>query len=467
MQRYVLRMFADEWRQWAPAIAVVAVISTMIGLCVHQFAWTTSPDFRAAVSGAGVPLAEFQILSVTIYTVIALVSWVALTVVGRASIQATLRTHALWHLLGASPRAVFLSAMLVLVLVSLCGALLGAASSTLLGFWAVPAFNAAVSAAVDLPGFTIAVWAPAAIVVLSVLTAMVGGLMPARRASRIPPGAALRSPHAPDRRTFSTVLRVLSGLFFLVIAAALVVASAFAEQLGSTGPGPMFNLAINAGGSSLIAVYILCPEIVGGVLWLLHRLFASTGAVVPALGTRAAAARAQVSATTIAPLAAGLGGIGLLLCAVNSVAAMTRILQPGIPTNLADVWTIVAVVAVSMLATSAAVVALSARGRGREIALLQAAGMHAGQVRLLIAAESFAMSVAAAVAAVLPVVTGGLVCAFVSAAALGDASVVVWPLPSMLLGMLGSWLLLFIILVVPTIAPLRDGPGVRLREQGT
>ena len=156
-----------------------------------------------------------------------------------------------------------------------------------------------------------------------------------------------------------------------------------------------------------------------------------------------------------------------MLCAVKSVAAMTQILQPGIPTNLTDVWTIVAVVAVSMLATSAAVVALSTRGRGREIALLQAAGMHAGQVRTLIAAESFAMSVAAALTAVIPLVTSGLVCAFVSAAALDGSSVVVWPLPGMLLGLLASWLLLFIILLIPTIVPLRDGPGAQLREQGT
>ena len=71
MQRYVFRMFADEWRQWTPAIAVVTVITAMIGLCVHQFAWTGDPRVRAAVTAAGVPVEEFQILSVTIYTVVA------------------------------------------------------------------------------------------------------------------------------------------------------------------------------------------------------------------------------------------------------------------------------------------------------------------------------------------------------------------------------------------------------------
>ncbi len=100
MPRYVVRMFADEWRQWSPSIAVVAVIATMIGVCVHQFAWTSDPAFRAAVTNAGVPIAEFQILSVTIYTVIALVSWVSLTVVGRASVHVTRSSHALWLLMG-------------------------------------------------------------------------------------------------------------------------------------------------------------------------------------------------------------------------------------------------------------------------------------------------------------------------------------------------------------------------------
>lgn len=467
MQCYILRMFADEWRQWVPTIAVVAVITTMIGLCVHQFAWTTAPEFRAAVASAGVPLAEFQILSVTIYTVIALVSWVSLTVVGRASVQATRHSHALWLLLGASPLAVFLSALLVLVIVSLCGAIIGTLISTLLSFWAIPAFNMAVSAAIDLPGFTIVYWTPFAIVIVSVITVMLGALLPARRASRTPPSAALRTFDLPGRTTFSTVLRIICGFSFLMVAAALVAASVFASELDSTGPAPMFNLAINAGGSALIAVYLLCPEIARFVFWILHALFVSAGLVVPALGTRAAAGRAQVSTTTIAPLAAGLGGIGLLLCAVNSVVAMTQILQPGTPADLTDVWTIVFVVAVSMLATSAAVIALSARGRGREIALLQAAGMKAGQIRILIAAESLALSTAAVVAAVLPVLAGGLVCAFVSAAALGDAAIVVWPLPSMLLGLFFSWLVLFTILIIPTIAPLRDGPGAQLREQGT
>ena len=103
MQRYVIRMFADDWKQWVPAIAVVAVMATMIGLCVHQFAWTSDSRFRAAAGTSGVSVTEFQILLVTIYAVVALISWISLTVVGRASIHATHRTYALLLLLGAAP----------------------------------------------------------------------------------------------------------------------------------------------------------------------------------------------------------------------------------------------------------------------------------------------------------------------------------------------------------------------------
>ncbi len=145
MLRYVIRMFGDEWRQWMPSIVVVAVIASLVGLCVHQFAWTSDPTFQSSVIAAGASVAEFQILSVTIYTVIALVTWVSLTIVGKASVQATRSSHALWLLLGTAPTTVFLATILILTLVSACGALIGTVVSTAASFWIVPAFNAAVA----------------------------------------------------------------------------------------------------------------------------------------------------------------------------------------------------------------------------------------------------------------------------------------------------------------------------------
>ncbi|PPI19352.1 peptide ABC transporter permease [Rathayibacter sp. AY1B1] len=465
MSRYVVRMFAADWRLWSPATAVVALVATLVGLCVHQFAWTGDPSFAAAASDAGVGLQEFRILSITIYAVVALVACVALTVVGRASVTATSRTHALWLLLGASPMQVFGATLLVIGIVSLTGALLGALLSTLLAFWAVPAFNGAVSSVVDLPAFTLSPWAPVATVGLGALTTLAGGVLPARRAARTPPSAALRASEDGRLHTGATAARLVSGLVFLFLSCGLVAASGSARELGATGPAPMFNLAVDAGGSLLLAVYLLCPEAVGLVLRALHALLARSGLVVPALGVRAASARVRVSAATIAPLAAGLGGIGVLLCAVESVVAMTTAVQPGTRADLTDVLTIVAIVAVSMLATSAAVVALSAQDRDREIALLQAAGMRRHQIVGLLLSESFALALAASTAAAAPVAATGAVCWLVSRAALGEG-LVVWPVQSAVLGLVGSWAALSLILVVPVRARLRQTPGARLREQG-
>jgi len=465
MQRYVTRMFADQWQQWVPAVVVITVMATMIGLCVHQFAWTGDPLFRTAASAAGVPVEEFQILSVTIYTVVALVSWVALTVVGKASVHVIRRTHALWLLLGTSPAVVLGSTLLLLTVVSLCGAILGALLSTLLSFWALPAFNTMVSSAVQLPTYTPTAWVPIVVIVVSVLTALGGGLSPARQASRTPPGAALRSLDGLGRKS-ATVPRVVCGVFFFLVAFSLVISAGFADSLGVTTPAPMFNLAINAGGSSLIAVYLLCPQIAGFIFRVLTGLLSRTGLVVSALGTRSAASRVQVSATTIAPLAAGLGSIGLLLCSVNSVIAFAEIFQPDGQANRADTWMMVIVIALMMLAPSAAVVALSASGREHEIALLQAAGMRGRQVVAMIASESFAMSLAASIIAAVPVAFGGLVFVLASQATLGGGTAVVaWPVPAMLVGLIASWAALFIILLAPALTPLREGPSTQLRQQ--
>jgi len=255
-------------------------------------------------------------------------------------------------------------------------------------------------------------------------------------------------------------------VFFFLVAFSLVISAGFADSLGVTTPAPMFNLAINAGGSSLIAVYLLCPQIAGFIFRVLTGLFSRTGLVVSALGTRSAASRVQVSATTIAPLAAGLGSIGLLLCSVNSVIAFAEILQPDGQANRADTWMMVIVIALMMLATSAAVVALSASGREHEIALLQAAGMRGRQVVAMIASESFAMSLAASIIAAVPVAFGGLVFVLASQATLGGGTAVVaWPVPAMLVGLIASWAALFIILLAPVLTPLREGPGTQLRQQ--
>ena len=67
MARYVLRVFRDNVTGWVPTILVVAVVTTLVGICMNQFVWTSSPSFTLAARQAGLDPAEFGMVSVTIY----------------------------------------------------------------------------------------------------------------------------------------------------------------------------------------------------------------------------------------------------------------------------------------------------------------------------------------------------------------------------------------------------------------
>ena len=53
MARYVLRVFRDNVTGWVPTILVVAVVTTLVGICMNQFVWTSSPSFTLAARQAG------------------------------------------------------------------------------------------------------------------------------------------------------------------------------------------------------------------------------------------------------------------------------------------------------------------------------------------------------------------------------------------------------------------------------
>ena len=59
MARYVLRVFRDNVTGWVPTILVVAVVTTLVGICMNQFVWTSSPSFTLAARQAGLDPAEF------------------------------------------------------------------------------------------------------------------------------------------------------------------------------------------------------------------------------------------------------------------------------------------------------------------------------------------------------------------------------------------------------------------------
>lgn len=75
-------IFRSDFRSWVPIIVVIGLVTALIGACVNQFAWTSSDGFVNAAKDAELDPAAFGTVSVTIYVLIAVLSYFALTVVG-------------------------------------------------------------------------------------------------------------------------------------------------------------------------------------------------------------------------------------------------------------------------------------------------------------------------------------------------------------------------------------------------
>ena len=138
MARYVLRVFRDNVTGWVPTILVVAVVTTLVGICMNQFVWTSSPSFTLAARQAGLDPAEFGMVSVTIYVVVSLLAFFSLTVVGSATVNRIHGTFAQWRLMGASPSQVLASMWMLVGVASLFGSLIGSLAAVPASLLAVP-----------------------------------------------------------------------------------------------------------------------------------------------------------------------------------------------------------------------------------------------------------------------------------------------------------------------------------------
>ena len=92
MHKYARRILLSDLGSWWPAIATVAGVTMLVGLCTAQFAWTHDARFIAAVSAQGHAITEFTIVSETIYLLVAALALFSLTVVGIATVESTRRT---------------------------------------------------------------------------------------------------------------------------------------------------------------------------------------------------------------------------------------------------------------------------------------------------------------------------------------------------------------------------------------
>ncbi|MDW5327025.1 FtsX-like permease family protein [Plantactinospora sp. KLBMP9567] len=367
MAALLSQTFRARWRAWLPALGVVVLVSTLVGVSVLHFWTTTTPQMADAVEQAGTTLAEVRIAAQTIYVLTALFGAIALNVVGAATVQAERTLMAQWRLAGAVPRQTAGMAVGLVGLTALAGSIPGAILAALIGPPMVSLLNT--MAGPDIASVPVTMHlAPAAVtILLTIGTCLLGAVSPARRAGRVPAIEALvaTSPRPVRLTAWRWVLTVIGAITTGVIAVAALTVPA-------TSNG-MVTIALYLGLCLILTFHVAAPGLVPAIIRGFGRLLAVVDSPALQIARRSAVARSQISSATVAPLAAGLGCVGILVGTLNTFLARMRTF--GVTeVNVADTWIIVTVAAVMLTGCSVAVVALTSRNREREFALLRVAG---------------------------------------------------------------------------------------------
>lgn len=390
MARYVLRVFRDNVTGWVPTILVVAVVTTLVGICMNQFVWTSSPSFTLAARQAGLDPAEFGMVSVTIYVVVSLLAFFSLTVVGSATVNRIHGTFAQWRLMGASPSQVLASMWMLVGVASLFGSLIGSLAAVPASLLAVPEFNAmAAESFADgfgsfaPPAFTPSMAAWLGSLLLGVATCMLGASIPSLRAAKIRPIEVIRGTGAIGiRHGWRSWAHWALGLIVMAAALALAFSGmgtprtlAFGQEAGQT-----FNSALWAGIIASFGMYILVSMLIPILLGIGRVVCRLCGSATGVLAARSAKAKAASNTNTIAPLALAMGlSVTLLTCA----RSYGRILALGghpKSLNYADSLLLITMLCIVSLATSMAVIALSNRSMVADQALLRSIGLSPRRV---------------------------------------------------------------------------------------
>jgi len=460
MHRYARRILLADLGSWWPAIATVAAVTALVGLCTTQFAWTHHVRFIAAAEARGHAIIEFTIVSETIYMLVAALALFSLTVVGTATVESTRRTFSQWRLVGATPSDVRRSIWALVATASLIGAVPGSLLAIGLSYVVVPAFNQMAAPGFDAPALPPSILAWLVSVALGVVTCVLGAFGPAHRASRTQAIEVFRD--IPGRRRNSWWWRAPLAGILLLSSLGMVVAAA-AMGASEAGVAVMFNLAMNAGVSAVLLVYVIGPLVVPAVLAGFGALAGAFGSVTGRIAAKAAVDRAGTSANTIAPLAAGIGGVGVILTSVESAAAVVTSFDSSAETNLTDTLVMAALVSFVLLVTSAAVVSLASRDLEREHSLLRIAGMPSRRITIWYVWQSCLMALDGTLLALVPIAATVATTVISSTAYVGHRMVTV-PWTTIFLGFVLGWLVLFLVQWWPARSSLRADIAVGLRS---
>ncbi|MDR1186470.1 MAG: hypothetical protein LBK95_03260 [Bifidobacteriaceae bacterium] len=399
MSRLVWAGLRESWRLWAGAALLCLASAALLGCLAIVLASVLTG--RAYLDGLGIgPVYDgltetASMLSLFVVGPTVVVLAVVLGLVG----QMTARQHAVWRLAGALPaqvrRAMLAQSVFVAALASVAGTSI-----------ALPFGQQVVDLIAQLPppgrlDARIPAWALAAVVALEVVIAVVAAFVPAWRAPR-------------PRRAMGVFRWTLLGAVsaFLVLPNVLPMAILYADTRAARGDedataealGDLITINMGFGLSVIVLIAAAAPAVTPAVLRLWTGIVPASVAPLWHLARHSAGARLAVSTAATTPLVIAVAMLGLYFSSVHTLAAALgegsldeaygqqteNLIVLGPPAALALIGSVI-------------VLAMTSRGRERDLAVLRTQGTTSRDMSLIALAEALIYAVTAAIMATVPV----------------------------------------------------------------
>ena len=405
MLEFATRDAVEHRAVWIGAFLITAVTSMFTSVCCHAiFLGVFGPDsaFLEPHARDGLLKTAPNLLFLSGAPAI-----LVLTMVLNTLVTQTRRTHSQWRLAGASPQQVVRIFSLQVIVVSACGAPVGAVVA--IPFWGIASQllgRGLVMASQPPPEIVVALNVLASVLVVSVW-GILAGIKPAIWASRTSPLIGQEPDAVPQEN--SRPLRRFFAFLFLVQMPLLV--PFFVAPTLESDPRLQSALESRSGGMVGVASLVLLPAswalvITVSLLAPYYLSFLIRGwTCIPGLlrwtpwriARHMAVTRAGQSTATVIPLMIGVG----LFASFNIVTTVTMNAQ-GAPVNMFDGILMLTPIGVIGAVGSAAVVFMASRQRSQDLTALRIAGASPTSSVAVFVSEAVIYAVTALLIALVP-----------------------------------------------------------------